>query len=447
MAYIEKRPSKNGKTTRYRVRWRTGGRRDGDWDGQTFDDQADAKRFHGLVEACRDQYPRAEQLIAHGFAELVSTPDPASAPVAPQPAPEPEQAPAPITFEEYAREYVAGLIKPNRETRRKYLERLVNNVFPVLGARPIAEITRREIREWQQGLIAQGLSAKTIANIRGESVVPIFEAACRPGEDDEPPLRSYNPVKGLPLPEGVRIERDIIETEREAKIFIEAAYEVDPNAADLLVATLSTGLRWGEVSGLPVCAVHPARGTVSIRQVLRREHHTWVVVAKPKTRKGYRQVPVPAQVMAMLKRRCEGRKRDDFVFTAPEGGFWRYAKFYDGRWKKIRALAESRGIDKHLTPHGLRHSLLTLLATEGVDLAALQQIAGHKRISTTFDVYVHATSKHHDPVRKIVTGFVGNAAVPGTGDRDPATADAVGSGDDGDDDDDQDGGVPALVAA
>jgi site-specific recombinase XerD len=34
--------------------------------------------------------------------------------------------------------------------------------------------------------------------------------------------------------------------------------------------------------------------------------------------------------------------------------------------------------------HALRHSLLTLLATEGVNLAALREMAGHKRISTTF---------------------------------------------------------------
>ncbi|MFG2167913.1 hypothetical protein [Micromonospora chersina] len=56
------------------------------------------------------------------------------------------------------------------------------HVFPRLGDWPIA---RREMREWQQGLRDAGLSAKTIANIRGESVVPIFKAACRPGEDGE----------------------------------------------------------------------------------------------------------------------------------------------------------------------------------------------------------------------------------------------------------------------
>jgi hypothetical protein len=60
------------------------------------------------------------------------------------------------------------------------------HVFPTLGERPIAEITRRERRLWQEGLLAENLSAKTIQNIHGETVSPIFEAACLPGEDDEP---------------------------------------------------------------------------------------------------------------------------------------------------------------------------------------------------------------------------------------------------------------------
>ena len=100
------------------------------------------------------------------------------------------------------------LVKPNPETRRKYLERLRVHVFPVIGERPIVEITRREMRLWQEGLLAKGSSPKTIQNIRGETVSPIFEAACLPGEDDEPPLRTYNPLKGLKLPERNRPERE-----------------------------------------------------------------------------------------------------------------------------------------------------------------------------------------------------------------------------------------------
>jgi site-specific recombinase XerD len=90
--------------------------------------------------------------------------------------------------------------------------------------------------------------------------------------------------------------------------------------------------------------------------------------------------------------------------------------FYTDRWMKIRDMARENGLPRRMTMHGLRHSMLTLLATEGVDLAALREMAGHKSITTTFDVYVHSTRKHHEPVRQIVGDFLGgmNAAAEGS---------------------------------
>jgi integrase len=233
-----------------------------------------------------------------------------------------------------------------------------------------------------------------------------------PGEDDEPPLRTYNPLKGLQLPARIRPEREIIEDPREARCVIEAAYEVDPNAADLMLMLLATGMRWGEAAGLPVRAVNLDRGTVSIVQVLRREYFKWVVVPRPKTKDGYREIPVPAEVMKIVEARCGGRDRDAFVFTAPQGGNWRHDDFHQARWKKIRTLAEAKGLRKHMTMYGLRHSVLTWLASEGIDLTTLRTIADHKRVSTTFDIYVHSTRKHHPQVKKAVSELVGTELGP-----------------------------------
>ena len=40
------------------------------------------------------------------------------------------------------------------------------------------------------------------------------------------------------------------------------------------------------------------------------------------------------------------------------------------------------------TAHALRHTYLTMLAGEGVDLKTLQTIAGHSSFKTTMDIYV-----------------------------------------------------------
>jgi hypothetical protein len=152
MASIETRESKDGKTTRYRVKWRTGGARDGGQDGTTFDIHSDAKRFKALVEVHGHQWPPVDILTEQGFTYLV--PAGAMTPVTPQAA---QEEPEPVvTFEAFALDFVDRLTKPNRETKRKYLERLRVHVFPVIGERPIAEINRREMRLWQEALLAKG---------------------------------------------------------------------------------------------------------------------------------------------------------------------------------------------------------------------------------------------------------------------------------------------------
>lgn len=390
MATLEKRPSRGGKVIKWRVKWRTRG--SDEWDGEQFDRNSDAKRFKALVEAHDHQRPPAEQLVEHGFGYLV--PNQATA----------SEEPTAITFRLYALAWLDTLTKPSAETKRKYRERLEKHVFPTLGDLPVNRITRRVMRKWQIQLVASGLSRKTIANIRGESVYPMFRAACLPGEDEEPPLRSYNPLDGLALPDGPRFERDILETPEDASILLTAAYEVDPEAADLILTALATGLRWGEVAALTAEAVRPSAGTVEVRQVLRKVNRQWRIEPNPKTKSGFRKVPVDPRVMEILRRRASAG--GEFLFVAPRGNHWRYEDFYDWRWVKIRKLAESRGLRGHITMHGLRHSLLTLLANEGLELSSLTHVAGHRQVSTTMDVYVHSTRAHHEPVRRIVGGFL-----------------------------------------
>ncbi|WP_245854734.1 hypothetical protein [Micromonospora wenchangensis] len=42
-----------------------------------------------------------------------------------------------------------------------------------------------------------------------------------------------------------------------------------------------------------------------------------------------------------------------------------------------------------------------------MDLAAQRTMAGHASVTTTMNIYVHATRRHHEPVRQIVGDFLG----------------------------------------
>jgi integrase/recombinase XerD len=57
-------------------------------------------------------------------------------------------------------------------------------------------------------------------------------------------------------------------------------------------------------------------------------------------------------------------------------------------FKKIKELAAEVGITKSISPHTFRHSFATTLVEAGADLRAVQQMLGHKSITTT-EIYTH----------------------------------------------------------
>ena len=141
-----------------------------------------------------------------------------------------------------------------------------------------------------------------------------------------------------------------------------------------------TGIRVGEMTALTAADIHLEDREIFINKTYRRlggVDYVW----SPKTESSVRRVMMPDFLIGELREYIRTMPEpDDQTRLFPVNDAW---LFY--RLKKYAPIA---GV-KRIRCHDLRHSAASLLINEGFDLLEVSRRLGHKRPSTTMNIYAH----------------------------------------------------------
>ncbi len=223
-------------------------------------------------------------------------------------------------------------------------------------------------------------------------------------------LISNNPTQYAKVPKKVKTVEELEhETEipkyfekEELNEFLELTKQDISHQTYVIFLTLAySGMRIGELCALKWKDIDFINKEISIYKTYYNPVNNTInyTLLPPKTKTSKRKIQVDDIVLEVLKkhklRQNELRLRipswhnENFVFT-------KYINYpgYPETPKQIEIVMDRIVIKnglKKLTPHGLRHTHVSLLAEAGVGLKEIMERLGHKDDETTTSIYLHVT--------------------------------------------------------
>lgn len=218
--------------------------------------------------------------------------------------------------------------------------------------------------------VQQGARPRTTARLLS-TLRRFYQYLLRDGRiQHDPSARIDAPKVGRALPDSL--------AEEEVDRLLEAPDTGSPTGMRdraMLEVLYATGLRVSELVRLSLDQVNLRQGVVRIVGKGNKE----------------RLIPLGEEAAGWLERYLrEGRpeivrgRPGEFLFPTRRGASMTRQAF----WYAIKRYAIVAGINKHLSPHTLRHAFATHLLNHGADLRVVQLLLGHSDLSTT-QIYTH----------------------------------------------------------
>lgn len=288
-------------------------------------------------------------------------------------------------------EYWIGIkkqtVRPN--TVRNYSERYERNIKGIIGKKLLSEVKPIHCQKIFSDMAEQGYKTTTIYQTR----ITLYNMLEFAKENDvilsNPCKKSVKSDMGKPSEKKVALTID-----EQRKFLMAATGQSYENQYKFM---LQTGLRTGELVGLKWDDIDFGKRTVTISRTMEYRYKVgeWRV-GPPKSKSGYRTIPLTDEAIRILKDQKEKNSKikviniewRDQVFLSRKGEPVKNST-YDTALFKICDKAEIRKFSMHI----LRHTFATRCIEAGMIPKTLQKILGHSNIGITMNLYVDATEE------------------------------------------------------
>ena len=283
-------------------------------------------------------------------------------------------------------------VRPN--TVRNYSERYERNIKEVIGKKLLTEVKPIHCQTIFSKMAEEGYKTTTIYQTR----IALYNMLEFARENDvlitNPCKKSVKSDMGKPSDKKEALTIDV------QKKFLEAV--VGYSYENQYRFVLQTGLRTGELIGLKWSDIDFENRTMKIERSMEYRYKVgeWRV-GPPKSKSGYRTIPLTDEAIRILENQRAKNKKlklipiewNDIVFLCRNGTPVKNSTYDTGLFK----YCDRVGIP-HFSMHVLRHTFATRCIEGGMKPKTLQKILGHSNIGITMNLYVHITEdeKHRE---------------------------------------------------
>lgn len=249
----------------------------------------------------------------------------------------------------------------------------LNDLSPLVLQSFITELLQRGNKRTGKGLSANSVNA----------VISVIQSSLRTAhllgltkeymaDKLKRPKLKEKPVECFTLAEQKQIEQVILNGKKDKLYGI--------------ILCLYSGLRIGELIALQWSDIDLVKGILTVSKSC-HDGKNGLIIDEPKTAASRRTIPLPKQLMPLVKML---KKRSDSDFVVSSHGKPVSVRSYQ---RSFELLLKKLDIP-HRGFHSLRHTFATRAIECGMDVKTLSEILGHKNPTVTLNRYAHSLMEH-----------------------------------------------------